>query len=65
MVSWLSMLVTQLVCVLDNLYQDTSRGPTNNKFLQSFTQTLYNLSANPQYIQALRDGVEPIIKEEG
>ena len=26
---------------------------------------LYNLAANPQYIQALRDEVEPIVKEEG
>jgi len=31
----------------------------------SFTHALYNLAANPQYIQDLRDEVEPIIKEEG
>ncbi|KAF8125967.1 cytochrome P450 [Boletus edulis] len=31
----------------------------------SFTQVLYNLAANPQYVQDLRDEVEPIIKEEG
>ena len=37
----------------------------NSKFRQVFTQTLYNLAANPQYIQALRDEVEPIVEEEG
>jgi hypothetical protein len=37
----------------------------NSRFCQVFTQTLYNLAANPQYTQALRDEVEPIIEEEG
>ncbi|KAF8447272.1 cytochrome P450 [Boletus edulis BED1] len=33
--------------------------------IHSFTQVVYNLAANPQYVQDLRDEVEPIIKEEG
>ncbi|KIJ12301.1 hypothetical protein PAXINDRAFT_14916 [Paxillus involutus ATCC 200175] len=32
---------------------------------QSFTQALYNLAANPQYMQPLREEVESIVEKEG
>ena len=33
--------------------------------LQVFTYALYNLAANPQYVQPLREEVEAIIDKEG
>ena len=33
--------------------------------LQSFTNVLFYLAANPQYIQPLREEVEPIVHQEG
>ena len=32
---------------------------------QAFTNTLYNLAANPEYAQPLREEVEAIVEEEG
>lgn len=33
--------------------------------LQGFTHALYNLAANPQYTQPLREEIESVLKSEG
>ncbi|KAF9235149.1 cytochrome P450 [Melanogaster broomeanus] len=44
---------------------EKAEGSERNTSSNDFTQALYNLAANPQYIQPLREEVESIVRSEG
>ncbi|KAG6331576.1 hypothetical protein ID866_7513 [Astraeus odoratus] len=69
------MLLTQRIMVMNfaaihvNNVKRTSRGtamiPTTKTLRQTFTQALYHLAANPQYVMLLREEVDTIIEKYG